>query len=65
MLLEAAKAYAVAKAGCDVQYVPHGATWLNGGRYDDDRSLWEREKSVSDGRAKNQGTIERLMERFS
>lgn len=47
-LLEATQAYAAAVSRwdpTDLQYVPHPATWFNAGRYDDDRSQWERKGS--------------------
>lgn len=44
-LLAATQAYAAAVAKWpidDRQYVPHPASWFNGGRYDDDPANWER-----------------------
>lgn len=44
-LLAVVKAYAAAVSGWpahDRQFIPHPATWFNQGRYDDDRSTWQR-----------------------
>lgn len=35
-LIEAVKAFANSVRGKDVQYIPHPATWINGGRWDDE-----------------------------
>lgn len=46
-LKEATAAYAAAVNNWsteDKQYVPMPATWFNQGRYDDDRSFWEKKK---------------------
>jgi hypothetical protein len=63
-MLDRVRAYAAAKAGCDLQFIPHPATWLNQARYDDDPTVWEREKTVGDGRARNQGTLERVLDYY-
>lgn len=45
-LLERTQAYAAAVAKWipdDRKYVPHPATWFNGGRFDDDPTTWARE----------------------
>jgi hypothetical protein len=40
-ILEAAQAFAVSDKGRgDPQYIPYPTTWLNQGRYDDDRQTW-------------------------
>ena len=41
-LLEAATEFAQSTLGQDPQYCPHPATWLNAGRWDDDRAEWQR-----------------------
>ncbi len=41
-LLERMTAFAASPAGqCDPQYIPHPASWLNAGRYDDDPRAWQ------------------------
>lgn len=40
-LLEAARAFAKSDLGRDPVYCPHPASWLNAGRYDDDRTTWD------------------------
>lgn len=52
-LLAAVEAYAAAVAGwpeSEVEFVPHPATWFNGGRFEDDPAEWERK-----GAQKNEG----------
>lgn len=48
-LLERTRAYAAAVAEWppedNPRFIPHPATWFNGGRYDDDPSTWERRAS--------------------
>ena len=46
-LLEAATAFGASKLGKDPQFCPHPTTWLNQGRYDDDRTEWNRVSSES------------------
>jgi hypothetical protein len=41
-LMEAVKAYAESPAGKRGKFTPHPATWFRQGRYDDDRSEWQR-----------------------
>lgn len=42
-LLNRAKAFAASGIGKgDAQYIPHPASWLNAGSYDDDESCWAR-----------------------
>jgi len=41
-VIEAARAFAKASAGNAGKFTPHPATWLNKGRYDDDRAEWEK-----------------------
>jgi len=43
-LLEAVQAFAAAKVGADLKYVPNPATWMNQERWNDDRSEWTRWK---------------------
>lgn len=41
-LLERMRAFAASPVGRgDPQYIPHPATWLNAGRYDDDPRIWQ------------------------
>jgi hypothetical protein len=40
-LLERVKAYASAIGWKDRQFIPHPATWFNGGRFNDDPAEWE------------------------
>lgn len=40
-LLDAAKAYAKSDEGLS-EFCPHPASWLNAGKYDDDREQWQR-----------------------
>lgn len=40
-LKEAVTAYAAAVMGADPQFIPHCATWMSQGRYDDDRADWK------------------------
>ena len=43
-LISAAQAFAASDIGKgDQQYIPHPATWLNGGRFDDDPQSWRRD----------------------
>jgi hypothetical protein len=45
-LLNRAKAFASSGAGKgEIQFVPHPATWLNAGSYDDDEACWVRSPS--------------------
>ncbi len=44
-LLERVEAYAKAIAWQERQYIPHPATWFNGGRYDDDPENWKDPKA--------------------
>ncbi len=44
-LLERVKSYAEAIAWKDRQFIPHPATWFNGGRYEDDPASWEDPKA--------------------
>lgn len=49
--VSAAKAYAEATAQWqpqDKQYIPHPATWLNQGRYEDDPATWKRTEHAND-----------------
>jgi hypothetical protein len=49
-LLRATRAYAAAVATWipdDRKFVPHPATWFNGGRYEDDPKTWERARPVA------------------
>ena len=39
-LLERVEAYAAAVAAQDPKFIPHPATWFNGGRFDDDPAEW-------------------------
>jgi len=41
ILLEAVKEYAEVTKGCDMQFVPHPATWFNNLRWEDDREQWK------------------------
>jgi hypothetical protein len=41
-LMEAVTAYAESPAGKRGKFTPHPATWFRQGRYDDDRSEWQR-----------------------
>ncbi len=41
-LQEAVEAFAASTLGKDPQFCPHPTTWLNAGRYDDDRAEWDR-----------------------
>jgi hypothetical protein len=50
-LQEAAEAFAASRVG-QSDFCPHPATWLNQGRYDDDRSEWSR-SVVANGASKN------------
>lgn len=50
VLLERTRAYAVARAGSEVQYTPHPATWFFQERYADDPSTW-----TANGRTKYDG----------
>jgi hypothetical protein len=46
VLMEAAKAYAVANEGrVDKEHIPYPATWFNQERWTDDRSTWEEWKT--------------------
>jgi hypothetical protein len=40
MLVERAKAFGVAKQDADPKFIPHPATWLNKGQFDDDPATW-------------------------
>ena len=60
-LLERCQAYADAKQGADLKFIPQAARWLNAGQYDDDPATWEREKGVNDGVAGNQAVLNKLM----
>jgi uncharacterized protein YdaU (DUF1376 family) len=42
VLDSAATDFAKSDLGKDQQYCPHPATWLNGGRWEDDRATWNR-----------------------
>lgn len=51
VLLEAVQAYAAATSqwsDADRAYIPHPATWFNGGRYNDDRDQWKRGTNSTD-----------------
>ena len=44
-LLGKMQAFAASPIGRgDKQYIPHPATWLNNGRYDDDPATWVRRR---------------------
>lgn len=49
-LCEAAVEFSLSAKGKG-EYVPHPATWLNEGRYDDDRSEWQRAGNSAENRA--------------
>lgn len=53
VIIDAAAAFAGSKAAADQQFVPHPATWLNAGRWMDDRADWDvaRGDAVPDKRA--------------
>jgi len=53
-LLDRATVYAASRIvkTTPVDYLPHPATWFNGGRYDDDVREWDREYQVGTGQPK-------------
>lgn len=46
-LLDCAREFAASDLGRDKQFCPHPASWLNDGRYDDDRTTWDRATETS------------------
>jgi hypothetical protein len=42
LIVAAAREFAASPAGNAGKYTPHASTWLNGGRWDDDRAEWQR-----------------------
>jgi hypothetical protein len=51
-LLEAAQAFAASPKGKSGAYCPYPATWLNQGRYDDDRTTWKDSQNGNDRNGK-------------
>ena len=47
VLLEAVEAFAASALGRNQKFCPHPTTWLNGGRWADDRSDWDVQSSVA------------------
>ena len=45
-LVAITKVFADSPAGNAGRYTPHGSTWLNGNRFDDDTTSWERESAA-------------------
>jgi hypothetical protein len=49
-LMDRVKAFAESDVGRgDIQFVPHPATWLNQGRFDDDPAGWQRQSQNGNG----------------
>ncbi len=55
LLYQATVAFAQSPAGNSGEFTPHPATWFNKGRYEDDRSEWQRQGG-SDQRQQRTGT---------
>jgi len=50
-VLAATQSYALAVAGKEKQFIPHGATWFNGKRYEEDPETWQHESKPEKGAA--------------